>query len=249
MISDKKHILNSLLIAALLILLLVLVYVLEWGLNTDFYYLGVNPRQIVGLSGIITMIFEHGDIEHLLNNSISLFVLTASLFYFYRQLADKIFLLCWFFSGLLLWVIGRDSWHIGASGLIYALAFFLSISGLLRKYIPLVAISLLVILFYGNMVWHVFPWQKFDPVSWEGHLSGAIVGIILAFVYQKQGPQKPVKNWQEQLETQDDKDLADYAESFDLEGEESRFNNSTETDNDNAQSPKESNGFVSSNRY
>jgi len=103
--------------------------------------------------------------------------------------------------------------------LIYALAFFLCLSGFLRKHIPLVAIALVVVLFYGNMVWHVFPWQADDPVSWEGHLSGAVVGVVLALIYRKQGPQRPVKDWHEELDSDDDKDLAQYAESFELEGE------------------------------
>lgn len=221
--TEKKHIINSFLIASILIFLLVLVFVLERGLETSFYFLGVRPRHWEALPGVLSMIFAHADLGHLFNNSVSLFVLTASLFYFYRKLADKVFLLCWFFAGLLLWVIGRDSWHIGASGLIYALAFFLITSGFLRKHIPLVAIAMLVVLFYGNMVWHVFPWQVHDPVSWEGHLSGAVVGLILAFIYRKQGPQKPVKVWPDEPETEAEKNLAEFAESFDLEGDESHL--------------------------
>ncbi len=236
---EKKHIFNSFLIAALLVFVMVMVFVFERLFETNLYYLGVMPRELKAVSGIITLIFVHADWVHLFNNSVSFFVLTASLFFFYRQLADKIFVLSWFFSGLLLWVIGRESWHVGASGLIYALAFFLGVSGFLRRHIPLVAISMLVVLFYGNMIWHVFPWQKHDPVSWEGHLSGAIVGVILAFIYRKQGPQKQVKTWNEDELTELEQEFAEYAESFELEGEKQK------------EEPKEENenGFYSSKQY
>jgi membrane associated rhomboid family serine protease len=214
-ISDKKHFFNTLLLSSCLIIIIVLVFIVEKGLGLNLYFMAVSPRTPEGLLGVLTSIFVHGDAKHLFNNCLSLFILTASLFYFYRRLADKIFVLCWIFSGLLLWVIGRSSFHIGASGLIYALAFFLCISGFLRQYVPLIAISLVVVFLYGNMVWHVFPWQKFDPVSWEGHLSGAVVGTTLAFIYRKEGPQRPIKIW-----TANNPDLEELAESYDLEGEE-----------------------------
>ncbi len=212
----KKHFVNTLILSSCLIIIIVLVFVVEKSLGLNLTFMAVSPRMPEGLLGVLTSVFVHGDVKHLFNNCFSLFILTASLFYFYHQLADRIFVLCWIFSGLLLWVVGRSSFHIGASGLIYALAFFLCISGFLRQYIPLIAISLVVVFLYGNMVWHVFPWQEFDPVSWEGHLSGAIVGTTLAFIYRKEGPQRPVKIW-----TENNPDLEELAESYEVEGEES----------------------------
>ena len=108
---------------------------------------------------------------------------------------------------MILWVIGRDSWHIGASGVIFSISFFLFFSGLLRKHIPLIAISFMVAFLYGNNVWHLFPWGKMDPVSWEGHLAGGITGVLLAFVYRKQGPQKPVKEWDDEDDSDDEDDV------------------------------------------
>jgi membrane associated rhomboid family serine protease len=107
-------------------------------------------------------------------------------------------ILSYVFSGLILWLIGRDSWHIGASGLVYSLAFFLFFSGIIRKHTPLIAISLVVAFVYGSMVWHIFPWQIQDPVSWEGHLAGGIIGFVLSVLYKNVGPQKPVKIWEDE---------------------------------------------------
>jgi len=130
---------------------------------------------------------------------------------FYRQIVLKVMFVSYVFSGTILWVIGRDSWHIGVSGLIYSLAFFLFFSGVIRKHVPLIAISFIVAFSYGSMVWHIFPWEVHDPISWEGHLSGGAVGLILSVVYRNEGPQKPVVVWEEEDE-ESEKDNEQFVE-------------------------------------
>ena len=182
-------------------------------MDWDFHTAGVFPRRIENLWGICTLVFVHADWSHLANNVISFVVLGSLLYYFYKELATKVMVISYFFSGLILWFIGRDSWHIGASGLIYSLAFFLFFSGFIRKYVPLIAISLVVAFIYGSMVWHIFPWQNQDPISWEGHLAGGIIGFGLSIFYRNEGPQKPVKIWEEELDDSQDfwnDDLEDF---------------------------------------
>ena len=183
---------------------MVLCFVLEKGMDWDFHTAGVFPRRIENLWGVFTLVFVHADWSHLANNVISFVVLGSLLYYFYKELATKVMVISYFFSGLILWFIGRDSWHIGASGLIYSLAFFLFFSGLIRKNVPLIAISLVVAFIYGSMVWHIFPWQNQDPISWEGHLAGGIIGFGLSIFYRNEGPQKPVKIWEEELDDSQD---------------------------------------------
>lgn len=216
--TNKRHFYNSLFLAGFFVFVLVVVFVMENILDFRFDFLGVYPRSLSSIHGIVTHVLVHADLNHLLNNSISLFVLTLSLFYFYGKIADMVLILSWVCTGILLWSIGRESLHIGASGLIYAQAAFLFWSGVIRKYAPLVAIAFIVVFLYGNMIWHVFPWQAFPNESWEGHLSGAIVGSVLAVMYRKEGPQRPIKKWDEEL-TEDDIQLAEFAESFEIEGE------------------------------
>ncbi|OIP84749.1 MAG: hypothetical protein AUK44_01205, partial [Porphyromonadaceae bacterium CG2_30_38_12] len=177
-----------------------LVFVFERGMGWNFSFLGIHPRHIDSLWTISTAIFIHANWSHLFNNLISFFLLSSCVFYFYRPIELKIFLLLWLVSGFLLWVIGRESSHIGASGFIYALASFLFFSGLLRRHVPLIAISLVTTMLYGNMIWHVFPWTVNDPVSWEGHLSGFFTGVVIAIAFRKQGPQKPIKVWEDNSE-------------------------------------------------
>lgn len=196
--SDKKQIFNAVFIPLNLGVLIVLCFLLEKGMDWDFHTGGVFPRDVHHLWGILTMIFVHADWSHLINNVISLTILSSFLYFFYSKIATKVLIISYLVSGMILWIIGRDSWHIGASGLIYALAFFLFFSGLIRKHAPLIAVSFVVALIYGNMVWHIFPWENHDPISWEGHLAGGIIGTALSIFYRGAEPQKPVKLWEDE---------------------------------------------------
>ena len=174
-----------------LIFILYILKIMEVGMDWDFSRLGVYPMEKRGLVGILTHPLIHSGFSHLLTNTIPLFFLSWCLFYFYRGIAGKIFILIWFGGGLLTFLIGKPGWHIGASGLIYGLAFFLFFSGILRKYVPLIAISLLVTFLYGGIIWHMFPYFSPTNMSWEGHLSGGIMGTLCAFVFVNHGPQRP----------------------------------------------------------
>lgn len=208
---EKKHIKYALYIPCGIVLALLLCFLVENGMDWDFTHGGIFPRQAKGLGGILTHGFIHADWSHLFNNCLSLFVLSSFLCYFYTPLDKKILLFSYLGSGILLWIIGRPCWHVGASGLVYSLCFFLFFSGIFRKHIPLVAVSLIVVFLYGNVVWHMFPWQTSDPVSWEGHLSGGVTGTIIAICYRHKGPQKPAPEW----EDEEDKDEIETTEGND----------------------------------
>lgn len=195
---EQLQFLHAVFTPALITLAFVLVFILERGLGADFHKAGIMPRDFSKIWNILSYIFIHADWGHLLNNSISFLVLGTCLFFFYKQLSYSVLLFSWILSGIILWSIGRESWHIGASGLIYSIAFFLFFSGLIRKHIPLIAISLIITFLYGSMVWHLFPWQVNDPISWEGHLAGGITGLIMSIIFRKSGPQKPITIWDEE---------------------------------------------------
>jgi membrane associated rhomboid family serine protease len=128
-------------------------------------------------------------------------ILGATLIYFYRELAWKVFILSWLLSGFWLWIIGRENYHIGASGVLYGLITFLFFSGVLRRHTGLMALSLLVVFLYGSLIWGIFP--LFRIISWESHLCGSIAGILLAVVYRKEGPQRKVYEWEFEDENDD----------------------------------------------
>jgi membrane associated rhomboid family serine protease len=205
--AEKRKIFHALFVPSIITLLIFLSFVFERGMGLNFYKAGIYPRNIENLWGVFTYVFVHASWAHLFNNIISFFALSVSLYYFYNLIAGKILLYSYLSSGVLLWLVGRESWHIGASGLVYALVFFLFFSGLIRKHVPLISISLVVVFLYGSMFWHLFPWQTNDPVSWEGHLSGGLSGLILAVVFRNEGPQKPEKVWDEETDDNDDNEF------------------------------------------
>lgn len=179
------------------ILLVIVMWLSLWAdhlfPSIKFYQFGVRPHDLVGLRGIIFMPLIHAknEIEHIVNNSIPIVVLLGALIYYYREIALRVFVLSWIFTGLGVWLLASNtfSYHIGMSGIIYALAAFLFTSGVIRKYLPLQGISLFVAFVYGSLIWGIFPIEP--KVSWEGHLFGLISGVMLALIYRKRGPQRP----------------------------------------------------------
>ena len=209
--QDRKKFFGSLAIPALVVTLMWVVKVAEMAFSMDLGSWGLVPRTIQGLWGILTMPFLHGDWEHLLTNTSAMLVLGTALYYCYPTLANRVMLISWLGSGLLTWCIGNPhSVHVGASGLIYALNLFLIVSGFIRGNRMLIVISLIMVFLYGSFIWGMIPaLARPQNISWEGHLGGAIVGILLALAFRKEGPQKEVHHWDEDDDNPDDSDHSD----------------------------------------
>lgn len=187
--------------------------VICWGLFfLDYTYqlnlaqYGISPRTVSGLKGILFAPLIHGDLNHIASNSLPVLVLGSLLFYFYKPIAWSSVMWMYLISGVWLWVGGRNNadgnmHHIGASTLIYAFASFLFFSGVFRKHRQLMVVSALVTLLYGSITWAIFPFD--DTISWEGHLFGALSGLLVAFNYRKEGPQQPHYAWEEEEDNDD----------------------------------------------
>ncbi len=210
--EEFKFSYQVLVVPVALVLLLWLVFWFEIRFGYDFTNYGIFPQKLFGLRGVIFSPFIHSGIEHLYHNTIPLFVLTAALFYFYRQMAWKILVLGILLSGFMTWCIGRPAYHIGASGLIYVLVSFLFFKGIFAKHYRLIALSLLVIFLYGGMIWYIMPIK--DGVSWEGHLSGLIVGLLFAFIFKKHLAKPQAYHWEQpQFNDADDPFLKHFDEN------------------------------------
>ena len=198
--NEKKIFRYSLILPVSFLLAIWLVKIIEISLDVQFSSLGIYPRKLSGLIGIILTPFLHGDLKHLMANSVPLLVLGTGTIFFYRSLSYRVFLIIWIISGVCVWIGGRPSYHIGASGLVYGLAAFLFVSGAIRRDTRLAAISFIVIFLYGGMIWGVLP--IWPAISWEGHLFGGAAGLACAIAYRHEGPKRKVYNW----ELEDDSD-------------------------------------------
>jgi membrane associated rhomboid family serine protease len=178
------------------VLFLWFIYWLEIRFDLDFVQNGIFPRTFAGLQGVLFSPFIHSDMNHLYNNTIPLLVLLAALQFFYAKQSLAVITYGIFFSGVITWIIGRDNYHIGASGLIYVLVSFIFFKGIQTKYYRLVALSLAVIVMYGGMVWYVFP-KVDETISWEGHLAGFITGFALSLSFKTPEYTKVIKyDWE-----------------------------------------------------
>ena len=164
------------------ILLLYAVFFLD--LFIPLAQFGIVPRTRNGLIGLFTAPFLHGNIRHLVSNTIPLIVLLTALNYFYPKKIIVVILFTTIVGGLLVWVFARSGNHIGASGLIYGLVAFLIVNGFLEKKARLILVSIATLFVYGGLIWGIFPSVK-SHISWEGHLFGAISGILICFLFKK----------------------------------------------------------------
>jgi membrane associated rhomboid family serine protease len=200
--EEKRRFFNSMIFPGLLVILLWIIKIIEVSFQTSFAEYGLLPQTLQGLRGIIFSPLLHADWKHLSANSVPFFVLSAGLFYYYGKKAKTIFILSWLVTGLWVWIFAKDTgFHIGASGVVYALATFHFTSGVLRREPRMMAFSLLVVFLYGGLVWGVIP--DFFPeknISWESHLLGGLAGIVIAYAYRGEGPQRKVYHWDDEDE-------------------------------------------------
>ncbi len=168
-----------------LVFLMWLIFYIQLLSGFDFGPLGILPRNVYGLIGIFMAPLIHGNINHLVSNTLPILFLGGVVFFFYPRIAVRVFFQGYFFTNALVWIFGRTHFHIGASGLVYSLAAFLVFNGFFKRDALSVVISLIVMIIYGGLIYGVFPNEPW--VSWESHLMGAIVGIGSALFLGKKG--------------------------------------------------------------
>jgi len=180
--DSKARFIESMWLPLLFLALIWLVHSIQFIFGWDFGRFGIYPLRISGLKGILFTPLIHGDFSHLIHNTIPFFVLATIIFYFYPKVAFRSMVMIYFLSGIGVWLFARTVYHIGASGVVYGLMAFILGTGIFRRNIKSVTLALIVFLYYSGMFVGLFPVQT--GVSWEGHLSGAIVGIFTAFFYK-----------------------------------------------------------------
>lgn len=207
----NTRLVKSLIIPLTFPFLIWVIFLLSLALELDLRRMGILPRDLFGLFGIVTAPFIHANISHLMSNTIPLILLGWSIFYFYSKVSSRVFLVVYLLTGFLVWLLAREVYHIGASGLVYAFVSFLFFSGIFRKDNKSIAIALLVTFLYGGVVWGILPGQK--GISWESHLFGGIAGLIAAFIFKNIDPPKKY-DWEDD---KDDYNVEELEVSYDPE--------------------------------
>jgi membrane associated rhomboid family serine protease len=168
----------------------------NWHLDLRPYAL--FPGRVESLIGVLTAPLLHGGAEHLLANSFGLLILGVLVLYRYPASAPVAIATVWVLSGLGTWLIGRPSYHIGASGLTHGLMFFVFLSGVLRRDRTSIAAALLTFMFFGGMLLTILPRE--DAISFEYHLAGAGAGALCAYLLRRRDPAPPRRKYSWEIE-------------------------------------------------
>lgn len=158
-------------------------FLIDWipGIQLGIY--GLYPRHVDGLIGILMAPLIHSGWSHLLSNTPPILFLVGLIFFFYRPIALQVLTFIWLSTGIFVWIFGRPVYHIGASGVLYGLVAFVFWNGIFRRDIKSIALSLLVLFYFGSLITGILPGQ--EGISWESHLLGGISGIITAYLFRK----------------------------------------------------------------
>jgi membrane associated rhomboid family serine protease len=212
MSEEKQKFLESIKLPLLFVVTIWCIKVIETSFGVSFSSYGLYPRELFGLTGIVTFPLLHGSWDHLISNTLPMLFFTTALFYFYPKSAKPTFIALYIVPGILLWLFARPSFHIGASAIVYGLAAFIFFSGIIRKDKRSIILACILTFFYGGMVWGILPYK--DGVSWEGHLFGGLTGVLMAFVFRKRDPFQKYKWEDDENDNDDDYDVRDLEVSY-----------------------------------
>lgn len=191
--NDRKRLQQSFLTAAGFTALLWLIKLIEVMAGISLVQYGIYPGSLQGLPGIVFAPLIHSSFSHLFANTAPLLILGTALLYGYPRSARIVIPAVYLVTGLSVWLFARPVWHIGASGLTFGFMFFVFSIGALRWDRKAIALSMIVFLLYGGMIWGVLPGRP--GISFESHLSGAIIGLVLALLLRKADPRPPEKKY------------------------------------------------------
>lgn len=203
--KDRKRLKTLALWIGLIIALLWWLHAMQAVFDWPVRQLGVYPDRLSGLPGIVTAPWIHGSWSHLAVNTPALFILLLLSIYRYPTASRLAIPAVYLLSGLGVWLFGRESFHIGASGLTHGLMFFVFVSGVIRRDRSAMALSMLVFFLYGSMIWGIFPTRP--GISFEYHFFGAASGVLAAFLVRRRDPAKRKRYaWEDETEAEPELD-------------------------------------------
>lgn len=187
--------------------------------NLPLNALGILPWGWDRGYGVLTAPLVHGSYEHLFHNTLPLLVLGSILLYGYPNSRMRVLALTWLFSGVGVFMFGRDAVHLGASGVSHGLFFFLFLVSILRRDKRSVALMMIAFFMYGGMVMTIFP--RDPDISFEAHFFGALGGVVAALLWWKHDPKPEIKRYSWEGEDNDDPVIGDAWKQDDLDNSKS----------------------------
>jgi membrane associated rhomboid family serine protease len=187
------------------VILLWLIHIASTVSGLDLVRYGVYPGEISGLRGILFAPLIHGSFAHVFSNTLPLLVMGTDMLLGYPRSSKYVFPIIYFGVGLLVWLFGRESFHVGASGIAFGLLAFVFVVGALRWDKRAIALSCLVFFMYGSMIWGIFPTEP--GVSFESHFFGAVIGVLCAIIFRNLDAKPPEKRYDWEDETEEEEDL------------------------------------------
>ena len=175
------------------VIVLWLIHITSAVFDLNLIQFGVYPGAISGLNGVVFAPLIHGSFSHVFSNTLPLLVLGTAMLLGYPRSSKYVFPIIYFGVGLLVWAFGRESFHVGASGISFGLLTFVFVIGALRWDKSAIALSCLVFFMYGGMIWGIFPTEP--GISFESHFFGAAIGVLCAIIFRNLDPKPPEKRY------------------------------------------------------
>jgi membrane associated rhomboid family serine protease len=150
---------------------------------------GIEARETEGLDGIVTAPFLHVGFAHLLGNTIPFVIMGLLIAFEGARRLLAVFAIVALVSGLGTWLVAPDgSIHVGASGVVFGFATYLIARGWFNRRPGQIAIGLAVVVVFGGVL--LGGLQPREGISWQGHLFGAIGGLVAARVLARGDAQR-----------------------------------------------------------
>ncbi len=181
------------------------VQIIQMVSGRSFARLGVQPRHVFGLVGVVLEPLIHASWAHLLANTPPVLILGTALLYGYPRASRFVVPVVWLGTGLGVWFTGRPAFHIGASGLAMGFIAFLLVAGLLRRDRTSVAITAAVAFLYGSALIGIVPGAN-PHISYASHAWGAGLGLLCALVFFRLDPPSPRRHYHWETEPEDAED-------------------------------------------
>ena len=197
--AKPNRLINSLKLPAIFVAILLIIQVFSsaFGLGLGVY--GIYPRDLIGFRGVFLAPLLHSGWPHLISNIPPLFTLSTVTLYFFPRIGKKAIAMMYLLPGIAVWLFGRSVFHIGASGVVYALVAFVFWNSIFRRTAKSIALGLIVLFYYGSLILGIVPGQ--EGISYESHLFGGLVGIFVAYWFKndtEKDEEKKTYDWEKE---------------------------------------------------